>query len=63
MEAMVGPRAMPGAKVAEIARVFDLGGTPGQYLNSAAADDASATTLSAAAMRARFARENMMALA
>ena len=52
MEAMVGPRAMPGAKVAEVARVFDLGGTPGRYLNSSAAGDASATTLAAADMRA-----------
>ena len=44
-------------------RVFDVWTSPGQYLNSTAADDASATTLAAAAMRARFARENMMALA
>ena len=28
MEAMVGPRAMLGAQVAEFARVFDLAGTP-----------------------------------
>ena len=58
-----GLRALPSAEVAEIARVFDLRGAPGRYLNSAAADEASATTLAAAAMRARFARENMMALA
>ena len=45
----VGPRAVPGAQETEFDRVFDLGGTPGRYLNSAAADDASATTLAAAA--------------
>ena len=33
-------------------RVFDVWTSPGQYLNSAAAEDASATTLAAADMRA-----------
>ena len=57
------PKAMPGAQVAEFARVFDLGGTPDRCLNSAEATDASASTQASAAMRARCERENLLSLA
>ena len=63
MEAMVGPRAVPGAQVAEFARVFDLAGTPDRCLNCSEATDASASTQASAAMRARCGRENWLSFA
>ena len=54
---MDGPKAVLSAPVAGSARVFDLGGTPGRYLNSAEATDASASTLASQVMRARCGRE------